>query len=412
MAYSALKNKTHLNPFIMEGIVMDTNDPLQMGRIKIWVPALDSEHYAIENLPWAEYASPLAGITTDFPAGRNKKTTHGHVAYGFWGIPKLNAQVLIFLLNGDPNRRFFFASYFDHQRNRSLPLGRNLTTDLKKHGPFSDTEDPIEPAMTNLKIAFNIKPDDMVGLADPLIQQLGSFERQVAQAQTQKDGLDGYANSAADAKNYNESQTYCWVTPGHHAIIMNDGAADCKVKIQSCEGHQILMDDTNKRIYIKTAVGNNWIELSEDGNIFVYSSESVSIRAQKDINFTADRNINLKANGMINIKSEAETRITSGGSLHLKSGGGSILASACGGVDINSGSDLKLGADGSLHVKGGNIIQSGGNIHLNGPDAAQASCAADAYGPSIIPAHEKWDRPNVDKTKLTSKTPQMIKENK
>ena len=72
-----------------------------MGRLKIWCPALDGEHYNISHLPWSEYCSPFAGITQDFPAGPGKKVSNGPVAYGFWALPKLNAQVLVFLLNGE-----------------------------------------------------------------------------------------------------------------------------------------------------------------------------------------------------------------------------------------------------------------------------------------------------------------------
>ena len=32
---------------LMEGIVVDTNDPQQMGRVKAWVPAIDGDLYEI-----------------------------------------------------------------------------------------------------------------------------------------------------------------------------------------------------------------------------------------------------------------------------------------------------------------------------------------------------------------------------
>lgn len=397
-------------PYITDGFVLDTSDPLQMGRLKIWCPAIDGEFYNISHLPWAEYCSPFAGITNDFPAGPRKQKSKGPVAYGFFALPKLNAQVLVFLLNGDPNRRFYMGSFFDHQRNRSLPAGRNITRDRLKHGPFTDLEERLEPEHTNLKIAFGIKDDDYQGLANPLAQQLGSFERTVAQAQTNKDGLDGYAQSAADPENYKDPQTYCWITPGHHKIIMNDGAADCKVRISTCEGHQILMDDTNNRIYIQTALGNNWIELSGDGQIFIYSGESVSVHAEKDFNVFAGRNINLEAEKMVNIKSGAETRITAGNTLHLKSAGAGTILSSCEGIDFNATGDFKISSDATIHIKAGsNIIEEGAQIHLNGPSAAKASCSASAYSPSIIPEHELWARPNVDKEQLKTKTPQLKK---
>jgi hypothetical protein len=101
-----LDNAKFQFPFIIEGFVMATDDPSQMGRCKIWCPALDGETYSIDTLPWAEYASPLAGVTNDFPAGRDAAPNKGWASYGFWAIPKIGAQVLVFLLNGNHARRF------------------------------------------------------------------------------------------------------------------------------------------------------------------------------------------------------------------------------------------------------------------------------------------------------------------
>ena len=62
---------------LMEGVVVDTSDPQQMGRLKIWVPGVDGDLYDIANLPWATYLSPLAGQTRDYPAGPNSTKTSG-----------------------------------------------------------------------------------------------------------------------------------------------------------------------------------------------------------------------------------------------------------------------------------------------------------------------------------------------
>ena len=389
----------------MEGIVLDTDDKDQMGRLKIWVPTLDGESYSISNLPWAEYASPFGGVTTDFPAGRTGAKSLGHVPYGFYSLPKINAQVLVFLLNGDPTRRFYFASYFDLHRNRGLPAGRNVNAS-EQVGPWTDTYDKLEPAASNLRKAFG------EGLGSSQAQTRGAWERQVAQDKTNKDGRDGYANSAADPTNYKDPQTYCWTTPGHHTIIMSDSADHCRTRIKTCEGNQIILDDTNERIYISTAKGNTWIELDENGNIAIYGAKSVSVRAEEDINLAANRNINLEAQGSVNIKAGADLR-ASGGTINLSTGG-AFVASGCS-MDINStntkisGDTLNLKSDGALAISGKNTsIKSGSTLILSGsavtsspmvvpgggaPEASPAICATAAGSPSIIPAHEPWDRP-------------------
>lgn len=376
MKKDTLRDNAHLFPFIYEGFVMDTDDPLQMGRLKIWVPAVDGENYSISNLTWAEYASPMAGITNNFPAGRNKKVSNGPVAYGFWSIPKINARVVIFFLNGNASRRFWFASFFDHQRNRSLPAGRNASMDKSKVGPLTDTEQPLEPAYSNLRAA---------GLTG------SGFERQVAQARTEKNGADGYAPSMAD-DSYKDSQTYCWTTPGHHTIIMNDLDSNCRIRIKSCEGNQVLLDDTNGKIYVSTALGNTWVELNEDGNIYIYGGKNISVRAQEDINLTANGDINMAAGGEVNVISGGNTNVSAGGTINITSSGSTVLSS-CGNIDMTGQLAVNIMSNTTMGLTGTNgILQTGKEIHLNGPLSQIPACAGSANSPGIQPTHEPFSR--------------------
>lgn len=385
-------------PFIIEGTVLDTNDPDQMGRVKIWCPALDGESYSIKNLPWAEYAAPFGGVTVNFPAGRNGAVSQGPVPYGMWNIPKIGSQVLVFLLNGNAHRRFYFASYFDLHRNRGLPAGRNMT-DAKETGPWSDSYDALEPAGSNLKAAFS------GNLGNPVAQTRGVYERQVAQAQFSKDGSEGYGKAAADPEKYLDPQTYCWVTPGHHVITMTDLDEHCRIRIKSCEGNQIILDDTNERIYISTAKGNTWIELDEDGHIHVYGSKSISLRAEEDINLAAGRNINLQAKTGIHIKSEADTRIQ-GGNVHIKAGS-TLAATGCtldliGSKARLTGETVDIKSSGLFALEGSKITAKVETTPtdsdqderiLPGGPASAAECALEANGPSVIPSHEPFVRP-------------------
>lgn len=376
MKKNILIENAHLLPFIYEGYVMDADDPQQEGRLKVWIPAIDGENYSINHLVWTQYASPFGGITHDFPAGRNKKVSEGPVAYGFWAIPKINAQVLCFFLNGEVNRRFWFASFFDYQRNRSLPAGRNSSSDGLKGGPLTDIEMPLEPAYSNQKAA---------GLGSD------SFERAVAQPKTEKDGADGYAPNPADPS-YKDSQTYCWTTPGHHTIIMSDVDSHCRIRIKSCEGNQVLLDDSTGRVYISTALGNTWLELNEDGNIYLYGGKSISIRAQEDVNITANGNINLAAGGAMNIISGTSTNIQAGGNINLSSNGSTALSS-CGNIDLTAQIAIRLSAVDKIGLTGtAGILQTGAEIHLNGLAPPLPECAAGAGRPSIIPTHEPFTR--------------------
>lgn len=403
-------------PFIMEGQVVSVDDPDQMGRCKLWVPSLDGENFDIDQLPWAEYAAPFGGFTVDYPAGKGQTANTSQVAYGMWALPKIGSTVLVFCLNANPAVRFFFAATLRLHRNRSLPAGRN--TDFSGNpGPYGDCEDdagqllPIQPEFNNLRAHFDNK------MTSSQAKTRGGFERQAAQNKTDKDGTDGYAKSPVDS--YLDPQTYCIVTPGRHAIIMQDDPKGSRMRFKTGEGHQIIFDDANERIYVSTAKGNSWIELDEDGHIHVFGSDSISIRSGKDINLTADNNINIEAEQMINIKAvNGGIKIGTGGSLQLKAfkdvkisacgvfdidGESTIKMTSAANMDIRCNADFALGGAAAVNIKsGGDVKLTGAGIQLNGPaarDASEASCPDTPDSPTVVPGHEPWSRPKSAKVR-------------
>lgn len=405
------------NPYIYEGQVVQTDDPDQMGRVKVWIPAIDGESFDVTRLPWADYASPLAGFTVDYPAGDG--TEHNaHAAYGFWAIPKIGATVLCLFLAGDPRRRFYFASTIRLHRNRSLPAGRNVDG-LGNLGPFGDagSEDglqlnKIEPSYTNLRDQFQNK------LNESEAQTRGGYERQVAQPKFDKDASEGYSRSpipGADGQ-YMDSQTYCWVTPGRNAIIFQDDPAFARLRLKTANGHQVILDDANERIYISSDRGKSWLEMDSDGHVHIFGAASYSVRAAEDINFYADKNINMEAGQGVNIKATGgDVKISTAKNLHLNSSGKSLFSSCGtmnvsseksiylftdGGIDLKAGGDVTATGDRDMDLKAGNVKIGGGRIDLNGPTprtAETGECAESADQPSIVPGHEPWKRPTSKK---------------
>jgi uncharacterized protein (DUF2345 family) len=405
-------------PYIMEGQVVSTDDPDQMGRCRVWVPALDGDTYQISQIPWADYAAPFFGFTVNFPAGGGPTSNNSHTAYGLWAIPKVGATVLVFFLNGDPAVRFYFAATARLHRNRSLPAGRNTDYNGNK-GPFGDAGDgngnlnKVQPAYSNLREQFQDQTDS------PQAQSRGAFERAVAQAGTNKNGEDGYAPSPIPGESYLDPQTYAWVTPGHHAIIMQDYPKQGRLRIKTAEGHQVIFDDANERIYVSTAKGKTWLELDQDGHVHVFGADSISVRSGEDINLYADRDVNVEAGRSIHLKALTDdVRIDSGAKLHLRSVSSTFIT-ACGNIEASTEAGLKLTSAGNLDIfSGGNIAQTasagydvlaGGNarhkakrIDLNGPrptEAEKAGCAEPAREPPVVPGHEPWSRPATKGTR-------------
>lgn len=78
-------------------------------------------------------------------------------------------------------------------------------------------------------------------------------------------------------------------------IVLDDRPFNNRIKIRSISGHQVLLDDTNERIYISTAKGKSWLEMDNSGNIDMFSENRVSINAKNDINLSTEATFRVHA---------------------------------------------------------------------------------------------------------------------
>lgn len=406
----SLKGIQNIN-FTTIGIVEDTNDPAQMGRLKVYCPSIDHENHSIDDLPWTMYASPFGGTIKNMKVGPEQDTIFGPSSYGIWAVPKQGATVLIQFINGNTNFRVWTHCLFPAMSNRGLPGGRGYDITKSKPyppGPYSDSYEEMQPAKSNLKEA---------GLDKLLYFTRGGYERQIAQAVTDKDGTDGYAkNPNKTSPKELDPQGYCIVTPGQHYISMQDQPDFCRVRIKTTTGHQIIMDDTNDRIYISTNKGKSWFEMDTDGHIHFYGAASISMTTDADfnvtaigninmnagsaINMTAGSNVNVTASSNVNVNSGCSTMITTGDNFEVKSTANILMSSA----KFDAGSSAAMVLSGSkVDVKAGaNLTMSGAQVHLNtsqAATAAKATAAAKASLPGIVPEHEPWPRPRSDQVR-------------
>lgn len=357
---------------LVDGVVLETADPQEMGRIKVWCPSVDGpeETLNVNDLPWATYVSILAGQTENHPGGSSGAAGQGPASYGLWAVPRIGARVVVGFLYGDPTLRVYLGSYFPLHGNRSLPAGRNSSA-----GPVTDANQPIEPASTNLKAQFQ------GDLSNPIAKSRGAYERQVAQPLTEKTDAEGYSTrqQTASGKIKDEEatgldpQTYCLTTPGRHAIILQDDPRFSRVRIKTADGHQVIFDDANERIYVSTAKGRTWVELDSDGHIHVYGAESISMSAGGDLNLQALGSVNISAGKNVNVNAAGYARMTACDDVSLSGGA----------VNLTSGAGFNI-------LAAGQVLMSGSQVHLNGPTAPEAPCAD---SPSITPSHEPWSRP-------------------
>lgn len=145
------------------GVVIDTDDPLQQGRLKVFCPTLNDDPKQLQYIPWSAYASPLSGSinSSSYTRGCNigPAESSGALHYGFWSIPDLGAHVLVSCIDGDYRRRFWFACLPQHQETNTLHGGRWKWQGGTVDGPLTSAGSPMEPLYTNAGEAFEDKRD-------------------------------------------------------------------------------------------------------------------------------------------------------------------------------------------------------------------------------------------------------------
>lgn len=314
------------------GIVKNNADPMQHGRLQVYVPAYDSLDHKVEDLPWAMYVSPFGGVTANFAVGPEGEALPGISAYGFWAVPKNSAQVLIGCIDGNPDNRFWIGCIYLPEHNRTLPSGIDgVTSEIDESGLYPQMD---FPHMQNRLQAAGLWK------TDKHFKTRGGYERSVSHPSNKNSNKptdNGYGVNPLESSKA-DSQTVSLTSPGRHAFVMSDVDEHCRIRLKTTNGQQVIFDDTNERIYISTGKGKNWIELDEgNGKIYVYSDSKISIRGKNDINLYSDENINIVANKRVHISSEER-------SVHIKGKHDVTLKSTHADLLLQASRDLKLKA--------------------------------------------------------------------
>lgn len=189
---------------------------------------------------------------------------------------------------------------------------------------------------------------------------------------------------------------------GGSQFVMDDGdinGLNELVRIRTRTGHQILLHNSSDLIYIANSKGTAWIELTSNGKIDIYAKDSVSIHSEADFNFRADRDLNFEAGRNINMNAVSGFEINCKDRFNLIcdkdgklafGGNANLLASsdikfvAGNTANISSESNFRINSGSSIHLGAvGNIIQTGAEIHQNGPGPAEQVAQIDL--PSKLP---------------------------
>lgn len=319
------------------GIVVNTDDPLQQGRVQVFCPAYGDNPKKMLHLPWSAYLSPFGGsikndkFTRGAKVGPEKST--GAVHYGMWAVPEQGAHVVVGCLDGDPRRRFYFGCLPEHQETHTLLHGRFKWGEGGiPDGPLTSDNEPIEPIYTNYGKAFQedrtsrewktrgaeyqvtaVREDVGENPNDTKTTYLDQQYDKISEAEQDswvKPILGAHGYDWTGLKNLGEflsSRVYGFSSPGFHSWSMDDRAFNCRFRLRSATGHQIILDDTNERIYIMTNQGKSWVEMDSSGNIDIHSDKRISMHAKQDINFSTEETFRVHAKKGIHLYSGNKT---------------------------------------------------------------------------------------------------------
>lgn len=425
--------KLDSGPYI--GIVKNNLDPIRKGRLQVWIPDLGGDPTEPTNWRTVGYASPFLGATKldrDEYSENNSYKTVSHT-YGMWMIPPdIGNQVLVTFVGGDPNRGYWFACILQNSSHSMVP-GISST---EKWTDAGDAESKTVSGQAYPTVEFNEHADNLrepgylVNNQKPLHQE--QFAKLVEQG-LENDNIRGTHSSSSQREA--PSSVFGISSPGRpdpdpkdnaelrdkllkgeastddlevefrkggHSIVLDDGdfyGNDQAIRIRTSGGHQIVMHDSGKTMYIGNSNGSVWVELSNSGHMHIFSSNGLNIRSQGDINLHSDRDVNINAGGGVNVKARYEIRTESTQTDITSAAGTRIIASTVdvagtnqiklqspepGGVFINSGPEIS--APPELVVKEHGDARLGPNNTWTYQDKLLASIV------SVAPTHEPFAR--------------------
>lgn len=441
------------------GIVKDNLSPARDGRIRVWIPDQGGDHEDPRTWRTVSYANPYMGTTYQPASSKNNTFTGVQHTYGMWMVPPdLGNQVLCTFVNGDPERGFWFACVQSSASNAMLPaigssnnIDKSTVSDSIKASILPDTNVPQqvlpvaefnenEEGVFNSSLFNNKRPvheyqaeilfkqgldrDNVRGaISSSAVRESPShvFGISTPGRALKKDPADDpeYAAKAA-AGEIPEDQYAVPTRKGGHSFVMDDGdvtGKDQLIRLRTASGHQILMNDDQKVIYVGHMDGSSWVEIDDTG-IKIYTAGDFSVRAEGTFNLHADKDINLQSGGAINMASNTSFNLNSaqiniGGSESLllygaktNIGGGQVTVSSDGKLNVSSGGALTL-AGSSLALN-----SSGGGNSISMPTVQKNKLADSTFDDqktklwysvpnsvdtivTLLPCHEPWVRAGV-----------------
>ena len=428
-------------PFLAE--ITNHLDPTYMGALEVsLIKTLQTSVNDQEGTYVVRHLNPFYGVTSARFEGNNSSSFNDvQKSYGMWFVPPdIGTVVMVIFIDGDPNQGYWMGCVADQFQNHMVPgiaASQVSAMTQEQKDRYGTTYVPVAEFLKSTqnlnvpnveKIAKPVHP-----FADRLVQQglLLDTVRGITTSGARREvpsqvfgistpgPLDTSPGSKTGTVGYENKVQVPVSRLGGSTFVMDDGDMNGQnelIRIRTRTGHQILLHNSQDLIYIGNAKGSAWIELTSNGKLDVFATDSVSIHTETDFNLRADRDFNIEAGRNINMRAIKNMETNIGGYHHLAiddysktsvrnnfdmaigdtakitvqsdfhlNVGKDILASAASGMNLIGGSSFKIGSGGVFGVDAnGQVIVVGSRVDLNGPAAPAPTAADNAETPPLL----------------------------
>lgn len=259
------------------GIVVDNNDPLKSGRVRIRIYPMFKDIDNIETLPWAIYADPSMGGIADT---------------GSINVPKLNSHVFCFFENGD----FRYPVYFSAAPAIENDIPDSPTLSRESDATVTDINANAEKNVPTASGATWSEPDSFYAATYPnnsvykskngIIVEIDDTDDNVRMHVYHPSGTRNEVNNFGDKVAHTARHSYMVVVGNDNAYI---------------KGTKSITVDGNMDVYCKSAVnikvdGNATINVGGDGIVDIAGSATLGVGANMTTNVGGNYDITVTGN--------------------------------------------------------------------------------------------------------------------
>ena len=329
-------------------------DPQFQGGFEVSLLRTSGNQIADENQTYeVKYASPFYGTTAYEFMGKNVTHDDTQKSYGFWGIPPdVGVTGIVIFIEGKPDAGYWLCCVQDKFVNHMIPAIGG-TKIYKADEDLDQAEHPLPVSEHNRKaneMDKNLEIDKIPRAVHPIAKRFktqGLIRDEFRGTTTSTSRRDlpnlvfgmsspGPLDRNGKKANVGNKQSPALVPVsrlGGTQFVMDDGddryfrektpsegppiyldepAGDTDIpyseyfRIRTRTGHQFLLHNSEDLIYIANSRGTAWVEITSDGKIDVFSTDSINLRTKQDFNFYADRDFNMEIMRNFNLKVHGE----------------------------------------------------------------------------------------------------------